>query len=120
MGFKDLINKAKAVKKRADKAGDNLRTKLEKHQADSVADRARREADEAKRLNEKLERLQAQEKRLREKDATQAAIKQKRRQIAELQSRVTTSGKIVTILNREATKLLKQSKKPREKKRRKK
>jgi hypothetical protein len=116
MGIKDILSKAKAVKKRADKAGDNLRTKLEKHKADSVADRARREAEEAKRLDEKLERLRKQEGRLKKREA----INKKRREISALEAKVTVKGRILDRLGKEATKLMRQSKKPREKKRRRK
>lgn len=111
MGFKDIINRVKAAKKEFD-------TKAEKSRAASIQRRAEKEATEAKRLDDRLERLQAQEKKLRKKDATQSAIKAKKHQIKEIESRVTTSGKIAKVLDREVTKFLKKSKKKPRKKRR--
>lgn len=119
MGFKDLINKAKAAQKKLAEAKKEFDTKAEKSRAESLQRKAEKEATEARHLDDRLERLQAQEKKLRKKDATQSAIKAKKHQIKELESRVTTSGKIAKVLDREVTKFLKKSKKKPRKRRKK-
>jgi hypothetical protein len=118
MGIKDILAKAKSIQSKASQTIRTTQSRVQEHQAKANAERAQREAREAKELDSRLERLQAEEKKLRHKDATQSAIKNKRKQVADLEARVTTKGKILTSLNKGASALLKKaSKKPRKEKR---
>ncbi len=108
--FKGLMSQAKELRHRAVAAKNRFDDEASQRKAKRIQMKAQAEIDETQRLNEKLERLKTQEEHLK----TREAIKRKRKEIAALESRVTTSGRIISGIGKELKKLNK--KKPRRKK----
>jgi hypothetical protein len=112
MGFKDLLDKAKAAQTKARKAAGDAKTKFDERQARVKAQHLASEAAEVKRMDEQMASLKRQEKQLRSQDA----INRKKAKIKALEAKVTTKGKVISQISKEVTKLVKKQKKKAKKK----
>jgi hypothetical protein len=103
MTLKDIIKREKKVKDKAIVVGQNAVTTVQKKQAERIKKRAQDESAEAKRLNKRLKDLKVQKKKEDVQNLSKARRDKKRKQIAELESKYTTKGKILTELSKDAT-----------------
>lgn len=104
--FSGIKSKAIELRKRAVKAKNRLDTKTEQKRAKNLQRRSQAEFNEAARLEEKLTSLKKQEAHLKQREA----IQHKKREIAELESRVTTKGRILASIGKQLNNLNKPKK----------
>lgn len=103
MTFKDLVDRAKAVGAKINREDQKLTRKIDREKAKNIEKKAKAEVEENWNLDARLKDLRRQKAKL----SKQEAIDKKRKEISEIESRVTAQGRFVAGLNRQADKLIK-------------